>query len=684
MTGFWTMDIMLSDTLSIEQDIESILTDHGYQNEQVNDTYIDIGVNWGYTGAQLVNSFDPMTLVAMVVLLLIIIFTGYLVIYNIFQISVSNDVRFYGLLKTIGITGRQLKRVIRIQGLTLSVLAIPLGLLAGYGVGGLLTPVILANLNGVARDAVSTSPVIFVVAALFSLFTVMFSCRKPGRMAARVSPIEAVRYAEYGGGKKRKKVEKSSRNPEKNRTANRRLDTDQQRNSLFLMALANVGRNRKKTFITLISLSLSVVLLNVTVTFVNGFDMDKYIRNMTVDLMLADAAYFQASSYWYDELAVEEDVIKALEAQDGFLAGGRTYGLTGAVQEMVTEEWIRIKMEEWMASDDLDRAIAESEKAGELIMDDAGLYGMEEFVLGKLELLDGDLSKLHEEGSRYIAAVYWSDDYGNAEPDSHWAKVGDMVTLRHVREWEMINPETGEIYGDELPEGAPFQMRAKEYQDIDYEVAATVTVPPTLSYRHFGFDEFILGDATFISDTGTSDIVYYAADTTDELGAGVEAYLRDFTEQQQTQYDYESKATYAESFESFKTMFTILGGVLSFIIGLVGILNFLNAMLTAIITRRREFAVLQAIGMTGRQLKIMLIWEGLYHTIGSVLIALILIVATAPLLGPAFGVFWFFSYRFTILPILIILPAFTLLGVLLPLISYHFAAKHSVVERLKI
>ena len=53
--------------------------------------------------------------------------------------------------------------------------------------------------------------------------------------------------------------------------------------------------------------------------------------------------------------------------------------------------------------------------------------------------------------------------------------------------------------------------------------------------------------------------------------------------------------------------------------GLVGVLNFFNAVLTGIITRRREFAVLQSIGMTGGQLKKMLVLEGLLYTLAAVL-----------------------------------------------------------------
>ncbi|MFR6185802.1 MAG: ABC transporter permease [Lawsonibacter sp.] len=135
-------------------------------------------------------------------MLLLIGFTGYLIIYNVFQISVTNDIRFYGLLKTIGTTPRQLRRIIRHQALALSLAGIPLGLAAGWLVGGQLTPVVIAP-AGRGVSVVSVDPVIFLLAALFSLVTVFFSCRKPGAMAARVSPIEAVRYTE-GGNMERK------------------------------------------------------------------------------------------------------------------------------------------------------------------------------------------------------------------------------------------------------------------------------------------------------------------------------------------------------------------------------------------------------------------------------------------------------------------------------------------------
>lgn len=669
MTGSWNMDVMLGSSLHIEQDMNKILENHDYQNEgrSMGDNYISIGVNWGYTSSQMTNNIDPITVVAIVGLLLIIIFTGYLIIYNVFQISVSNDIRFYGLLKTIGTTGRQLRRMIRQQALLLSLAGIPLGLLIGYGVGIKLTPVILSRLNGVVQDTVSASPLIFIGSALFALVTVMISCRRPGRIAAEVSPVDAVRYTEGTGHKKAIRKAQSGA-------------------SLPQMAWANLGRSRNKTTVTVISLSLAVVLLNMTVTFTNGFDMEKYLVNMVSDFIVADAGYFQTGNLWSSDRALPEDVISNLESQPGVEAGGRVYGQSSPVEEFVTEDYYRAMNSKWNDKDTLDHSVAFMEKNEEgLLADRAQLYGMERYAIDKLRVLDGDLSKLHEPGGRYVAAVYSEDDYGNAQMDSHWAKIGDTVTLRYVEEYEYYDPNTGEIFDpDNIPEDQPYRYRAKTYQDIDYEVAALISVPSSLSYRYYGTDEFVLNDQTFIRDTGTDSVMYYACDTDDESTAAMEAFLSDLTNEQVPQFDYESKATYAEEFDAFRNMVLMLGGVLSFIIGFVGVLNFLNAILTSILTRRREFAVLQSIGMTGRQLKTMLIWEGLYYALGAVAASLALSVVSGPLLSNVLGsMFWFFTYRFTVLPILCVAPIFVILGIALPLTIYRAVSRQSIVERLR-
>ena len=508
MIGTWNLDVMLkSGARHIEQDLSQILADHGYQSETAGDDYIDTGVNWGYTGAQLSDNLDPIVVAAIAAMLLLIIFTGYLIIYNVFQISVTNDIRFYGLLKTIGTTPRQLGWIIRQQALTLSLAGIP------------------------------------------------------------------------------------------------------------------------------------------------------------------------------------QSVIDEINAQGGITDGGVIYGRTSIVQEFVTEEYYRSVWSRWNDEATLDLMVSDMERTEDgLLADVAQLYGMGDFALDHLTVLEGDLNKLREDGGRYVAAVYSDDDYGNPELDSHWARLGDIITLRYVEEMAYVDPDTGIAYSsvEDVPAGASYVARAVKYRDVEYEVAALVTVPSAFSYRYYGADEFILNDQTFMQDSGTDSVMYYAFDTTDEANGAMEKFLADYTENVNPQFDYESKALYASEFEGMRSMFQLCGGALSFIVGLVGVLNFFNAILTGIIARKREFAVLQSIGMTGKQLKTMLVYEGLFYALGAAGISLILTLILGPVAFKAVGsLFWFFTYRLTLAPFLIVVPVFALLGVLVPLAVYRSVSKSTIVERLR-
>ena len=674
MTGTWNLDVMLRHgARSIAADLTQILADNGYQDQDpAADNYIATGVNWGYTGAQLSDQMDPSAILTILVLLVLILFTGYLIIYNVFQISVAGDIRFYGLLKTIGTTPRQIRRIIRIQALVLSAAGIPAGLLLGWLLGGVLTPVIAARLNDITTT-VSASPALFAASALFALATVLISCRRPGRLAGKVSPVEAVRYTEG------RAIRPKARRKEKGV-------------SLLSMAWANLGRSRVKTAITMVSLSLAVVLLTLTVTFTAGFDMDKYTAHFTAtDFIVADAGKLQVSTTGFNsDMAVGEDTIAAINAQGGITESARVYGQTTGMMEFIPEEWFRARNSRYYSEDSLQSLMDQTQRneAG-FLADHVQLSGMEPFALDQLRVLEGDLSKLKEPGGNWIAAVYEEDDYGDPMMDSNWAKLGDTVTIRYIEEFEYYDNTTDELLpidqvGAAYEAGHSVTSYAKTYRDVDYTVAALVTVPRALGYRYYGDDAFILNDQTFIRDSGTADVMYYAFNTEDGADAAMEAFLQDYTQNVNPRLDYESKATYAGEFYSFQNMFLLLGGALSFIVGLVGVLNFFNAILTGITARRRELAVLQSIGMTGRQLRTMLAIEGLLYTAGAAALALALILASAPFLGPTLNrMIWFFTYRFTLWPVGVVLPLFAVLGVGIPTLTSRAAQRIPVVERLR-
>ena len=570
MTGSYNLDVMFDNAVNISEKMDTVLANYGYQDQsRTEDGYISTGVNWGYTATSLFSEMDAGTILSILCILVLILFTGYLIIYNVFQISVTNDIRFYGLLKTIGTTSRQIRRIVRQQALLLSIFGIPLGLIVGYGVGALLTPVVISRLDGIPHIATSPSPVIFILSALFALLTVLLSCRKPGRIAGRVSPIEAVRYTEG-----------SSKRTRERRTRGAKIAQ---------MAWANLGRHRKKTVLTVTSLALAVVLLTLTVIFTSGFDMDKYIsRNTISDFVVAETSYFQTGGGFSADTALPQSAVDTVNAQGGIADGGVVYGRTTSVQEFVSEDWFRISKSHYADQEELDASLSVREKSEDgTIADSAQIYGMDAYTRDHLNVLKGDLSTLDQPGTRNIAAVYSTDDYDNPVMDSHWAKIGDTVTLRYGEEFEFYDPFTGEVLDPEnIPDDQPYRTRAVKYRDIDYTVTALVDVPYPLSYRYYGSDEFILNDQTFIQDSGTSSIMLYAFDMQDEAAVqNMETFLADATQNELSSYDFESKATYAAEFEDFRNMFLMLGGVLSFIVGLVGVLNFFNAVLTGIICR---------------------------------------------------------------------------------------------------
>ena len=672
MTGSWNLDVMLkSGARHIRADFDAILRDHGCQSEDhTAEGYIDAGVNWAYIGAQLSEGLDLSTLLLLAGILLLILMTGYLIIYNVFQISVGEDIRFYGLLKTVGTTPRQLRRIIRVQALILSLAGIPAGLLLGWLLGGVLTPVVAAQLNSVAA-VTSADPRLFAGSALFALITVFLSCRRPGRMAARVSPIEAVRYTE-------------GTSPAGRKTAQRKA----KKVSLFSMAWANLGRSRGKTAVTVLSLSLAVVLLTAAVTLSRSFDMDKYLSNfVSSDFLVANAGQFQTNSELFSaELALPQSAVEAINAQGGITESGRIYGKASPVEEFVNEDYYRRALSWWSDQDALNARINIMERNSDgLLAADVQLYGMEPFALERLTVLEGDLSRLSDPDGRYIAAVYSEDDYGNARPDSCWAKLGDTVTLRYVERYEYYDPATGEVYPEDADlSEVNWRSRAAEYRDVTYTVAALVSVPIAFSYRYYGDDEFVLAAQTFLRDSGTDSVMYYAFNIQDDATEGMEAFLKNYTESDAPELDYESRATYTAEFDSVRAMFLLLGGTLSAIVGLVGILNFANAIITGISARRRELAVLRSVGMTARQLQSMLMLEGLLYTLGAVVLALLLTLLTAPAMNAVLSnLFWFLSYRFTLWPVLAALPVFAALGILIPVLSGRMEARHSIVERLR-
>ena len=173
-------------------------------------------------------------------------------------------------------------------------------------------------------------------------------------------------------------------------------------------------------------------------------------------------------------------------------------------------------------------------------------------------------------------------------------------------------------------------------------------------------------------------------DTKEGQEDNMEKFLKTYTSEEEPLMSYESRRTYEASFNELIGMITVTGTGLSGIIGLIGILNFINVIVTSITTRKREFAMMEAIGMTKRQLKGMLRTEGMFYSVFSIIFSLIagaLFSLTAiRVIG---GGIWFINYKFTLLPVLVTCPVLLVFGAVIPGIVFALRKKESITEQIR-
>ena len=636
-SGVVSAYVMFRGKGDIEAQLHQLLSETGYTCDTMGGSpddgnYVIARVSPAYQSGALTD--NPAMLVSGIVGVALIIITGYLIIYNIFQISVIQDIQSYGQLKTLGTTKRQIKRLINRQALRLSLIGIPIGLLAGFFIGRALVP-FLMNGTSYTADAgikVTINPLIFLGSTAFALFTVFVSVRKPAKIAGTVSAIEAIRYTENDAaafGPRRAKDRKSTHGAK-----------------LHMMALANLGRNRKRTVLVIVSMTLSLVLFNTVFTLSGGFDIDKYIAKfLDTDFVISTADYFQFR-FETSESELSERFIEAVKQNEGFENGGRLYTSRSLEEPFSTEH---------NAFSSYNR-----DQNGNPFVN---LYGADDFLLNGMEVIEGtiDLEKL-KSGTYILLSVECNDDGTVIENPN--ISVGDTVRINHLT----MNGLSSAIDGS-----------------YDFIVMAKVRANEnTATTRNTGEARFYLPTEIFLPLCENPHLVSFPFDVKEGTETSMAEFLDSYIDSVEPSMDFESKATYTSSFDDLTSLIITIGGALSIIIGIIGIANFVNSVLTSVITRKKEFAMLQSIGMTGKQLKRMLSFEGMYYAVGTMVASAVLgvLFSVVVVRGISSGI-WFFTYRFVMWPLLVIYPFLILLTVAIPALLYRQIARASIIERLR-
>ena len=653
LVGKYQVHINFGNSRHIEKNLKKIIEDAGY----IPDQEVEYGVNWGYISTK-TGSMDPLTVGIFLSALLVILTTGYLIIYNVFQISIVHDIQFYGLLKTLGTTKRQLRRLVRRQVMLLCAGAVPLGMLLGYQTARILMPLIFRGTDyEYLNFRLQFSPWIFLFSGVFSAVTVWLSSRKPSKIAGKVSPVEAVKYV--GTGQERLRARKN------------RL-----RNRLLSMALSNMGRSRKKTVMVVSSLTLSVLVLSLVMTAAGSFKLDAYLNDRIIgDFILANTNYTLGSPRELD-FTIDEEYLRGADAQKGVTGRQDMYLQVGAPDLMPAKKTLQRYRDFYERGQLKTEEIYGGTREIEKVMDGrkgiAGhRYAYDTELLQYLKVVEGqiDLEKF-ETGKYVLVTVFGEED----PPTGSIYQPGEQITIELLT--ESSKPDIGE-------EG--FSGWSDTVSKV-YEVMAVVEIPASMSCHSYvanGLD-LILPREDLLKNSRYTSIMAVSYEVEENSREAFLSYVDSYIQGVNSKMGCVTRESLAREYEQWIGTVRLIGVSLSFVVSLIAVLNFINSILTGIHARRQEFAVLRSVGMTQDQLKKMLILEGLVYVILASAVSLVLgILLSFGVVKQLEKVILFFQYQFTVLPYLIVLPAFFAVAVLVPLLAYRKLKKESLVEQLR-
>lgn len=662
--GLYSVGLYFDSAKNSEETVRSVIRDAGYypNGEAEGHSWeesLDYGVNWAYMQNRAENS-DPLTIVVLGSALVIILLAGYLIIYNIFYISVFQDIRFYGLLKTVGTTRKQIRSMIRRQALILSAAGIPLGLAAGYAVSDLIFPFVMEMTAFSQLDIeMKFHPSVAVFGVLFALITVFISCRKPGKIAGSVSPVEAIRFTE--GSRGRKKSKKSETGAQIHR-----------------MALSNLSRSRKKTALVLISLSMSVVLLCVVLTGVGSFRVDAYLEQRLLgDVLLASTNIIGNGAVRVVDYELDKEYVELADSQPGVTAKNelwQTYGQTDLfMDDKALNRYQKYQDEGKLRQDGWGMEIIHNARERRQL--ETRIYAYDEAVLPKLEVLKGelDLQKFAQGGY-----VLLTDIIGDHTAGASVYEPGEKLKVLEVSE-DSDFIETKDENGNST--GGYWE----NLKETEYEVMAIVEIPASMTDQ----TSPVNGVQAVLPKQDVQNSLYswcfgISYEVEEEYLEQFTQAVKDYSENVNKNMGYLAKDSLEEGFQTMIGSIRMIGIALSAVIALIGVLNFINSVVTGILARKHEFAVLCSIGMTEQQLKRMLLEESLYYVLISGGISLILGTALSRVLLLALNnVIMFFSYRPNFLAFAIMFPLFFMMAVLVPHLAYNRMKKESIVERLR-
>ena len=567
-------------------------------------------------------SFKALFTVAAVVALIIILTSVYC-IKNSFNISITEKIRQYGMLASVGATRRQIKSSVKTEAAMLGVVGIPVGTMSGILASLILVKVVNALSAGWLNFALSfhTSLPALILAVILSIATIYFSATGSARRAAKVTPLEAIR------------------NTKEIKIKSAKLKTPAIIGRIWgiggVISYKNIKRNNKKYRTTV----TSIVICSVT------FIVISYFMSMAFSVVGMSYASVDYNIGINMSCKKDLDIEKLSELLSG-IEGAKDY-LVGAGYDFdvskpeYTKEYGEYCGQLYDDSEDVSQEFLITvldDKSYDKYASDAGIKNAN---TGAILVNKGTFDVYNEKSSKYVKEEmelykYKAGDtiecgynvYDDASSDDNAAE-GDTESSTDDNNAVEGDTESGTEDNSGYVDEETINNGVRKTVDV---TIADVTDKVPIGYKGYGNTTLLFmnqkgfeslwadGKGNELKPGHASYSAYVVAENADE-------YQDTFEKETEGNTEYSQISFYVSNLDKQmrdeKSLFTLLGVFaygLIVVIALIGITNIINTLSTGMELRSREFATLRSIGMTDKQFAGMVRLESVFISVKALVI----------------------------------------------------------------
>lgn len=569
-------------------------------------------------------SFKALFTVAAVVALIIILTSVYC-IKNSFNISITEKIRQYGMLASVGATRRQIKSSVKTEAAMLGVVGIPVGTMSGILASFILVKVVNALSAGWLNFALSfhTSLPALILAVILSIATIYLSATGSARRAAKVTPLEAIRNT------KEIKIKSS------------KLKTPAIIGRIWgiggVISYKNIKRNNKKYRTTV----TSIVICSVTFIVISYF-MSMAFSVVGMSYASADYNIGINMSYKKDiHIDIEKlsKLVSGIEGVDDYLVGA---GYDFDVRKpKYTKEYGEYCRQVYDNSEDVSQMFLITvldDKSYDKYASDAGIKNA---ATGAILVNKGTFDVYNENSLKYVKKEmelykYKAGDtiecgynvYDDASSDDNAAE-GDTESSTDDNNAVEGDTESGTEYNSGYVDEETINNGVRKTLDV---TIAGVTDKVPIGYKSYSYATLLFmnqkgfeslwadGKSNELKQRYVSYSAYVVAENADE-------YQDTFEKETEGNPEYSQISFYVSNLDKQmrdeKSLFTLLGVFaygLIVVIALIGITNIINTLSTGMELRSREFATLRSIGMTDKQFAGMVRLESVFISVKALVI----------------------------------------------------------------